>query len=121
MNKETKALGKIATATFGIGGYQDAMFGLHLTFKVGSNNGWVCYTKSFWDYNLIECSPNAVWSEKERDNFNVELNRYISRILNEAKVNSVDKLVNIPVEITFDGDGLLGSSIKDWRVLTEVL
>jgi hypothetical protein len=42
--------------------------------------------------------------------------RFVSKLLKEAKVNSVDKLKGIPVEVTFDGNIL-----KDWRILTEVL
>jgi hypothetical protein len=42
--------------------------------------------------------------------------RYLSKLLNEAKVSSVDKLKGIPVEVTFDGNML-----KEWRILTEVL
>jgi hypothetical protein len=36
--------------------------------------------------------------------------------LNDAKVNSVDRLKGVPVEATFDGNLL-----KEWRILTEVL
>jgi len=34
----------------------------------------------------------------------------------DAKVNSIDKLKGIPVEVTFE-DNML----KEWRILTEVL
>jgi hypothetical protein len=42
--------------------------------------------------------------------------RYLSKLLKDSNVNSVDKLKGVPVEVTFDGNML-----KDWRILTEVL
>jgi hypothetical protein len=42
--------------------------------------------------------------------------RYVSTLLKEAKVNSVDMLKGKPVEVTFDGN-----TLKSWRILTEVL
>jgi len=42
--------------------------------------------------------------------------RFVSKLLKEAKVDNVDKLKGIPVEVTFDG-----MMLKEWRVLTEVL
>jgi hypothetical protein len=42
--------------------------------------------------------------------------RYISSLLKDAKVDSVDKLKGKPVEVTLDGNQL-----KSWRILTEVL
>jgi hypothetical protein len=42
--------------------------------------------------------------------------RYVSKLLKEAKVDSVEKLKGKPIEATFDGNML-----KEWRILTEVL
>ena len=42
--------------------------------------------------------------------------RYLSKLLNDAKVDSVDKLKGIPVEVTLEDN-----TLKEWRVLTEVL
>jgi hypothetical protein len=42
--------------------------------------------------------------------------RYVSKLLKEAKVDSVDKLKGKPVEVTFEGN-----TLKSWRILTEVL
>jgi hypothetical protein len=41
----------------------------------------------------------------------------LSKLLKEAKVDSVGKLKDIPVEVTF----FEGNILKEWRVLTEVL
>jgi hypothetical protein len=42
--------------------------------------------------------------------------RYVSKLLKESKVDSVEKLKGKPVEVTFEGNML-----KEWRILTEVL
>ena len=115
---ETKELGKIESVKFGIGGYQDATLGLHLTF---SGKGWVVGTdKSVWSPSHIKTpSQFAKWTEADREKSFVEIMRFVDKILADAKVNTVDKLKGIPVECTFDGG--LGSRLIDWRILTEVL
>ncbi len=112
--RTSKELGKIDSVSFGIGGYQDAMIGLHIGF---SGPGWGCGTsKSAWSPVGIPCSPGAKWTEVDRDKQLVEIMRFVDKLLANAKVKSVDKLKGIPVEVTFE-DGQL----TDWRILTEVL
>jgi hypothetical protein len=109
-----KKLGKIQNVKFGIGGSQDAMIGLHVTL---GNNGWdVGDSRSAWDAEIIKWSENCKWTEDDRDKKYAELLRYLSKLLKDAKVDSIDKLKGIPVEVTFDGVRL-----KEWRVLTEIL
>lgn len=110
---ETK-LGKIENVKFGIGGYQDAMIGLHVTL---SNNSWgVGDSNSAWDAESVKWTENCKWTEDDRNKQYSDILRFVSKLLKEAKVDSVDKLKGIPVEVTFDGNKLIG-----WRVLTEVL
>lgn len=109
-----KKLGKITKVYFGIGGYNDAMIGLHLTF--GAQSWGVGTSISFWDPEIIKRSDHAQWTEEERSKSHDELVRKISKYLKEAKVDSVDKLLGKPVEIEFEGN-----CFKDWRILTEVL
>ena len=40
----------------------------------------------------------------------------ISKLLTEAKVNSIDQLKGKPVEVEFEGN-----TLKGWRILKEVL
>lgn len=109
-----KKLGKIENVKFGIGGYQDAMIGLHVTL---GNNGWgVGSSRSAWDAETIKWSEHCKWTEADRDKQYAELLRYVSKLLKDAKVDSVDKLKGIPVEATFDGN-----TLKEWRILTDVL
>jgi hypothetical protein len=65
---------------------------------------------------MIKRSENTKWTEEDRTKSIDESIRFISKLLKEAKVDSVDKLKNIPVEVTFEG-----MMLKEWRILTEVL
>jgi hypothetical protein len=110
-----KKLGKITNVRFGDGGYDDAMFGLSLTFEmkddIGTSGvgtfvgGWRTYPKVGARYSEEE------W-QKSHQNTMLEL----IRIMTEAKVRDVHDLKGIPVEVTIEGNAL-----KDWRILTEVL
>lgn len=109
-----KKLGKIESVHFGLGGYQGAMLGLHITL---GTDGWgVGASKAYWDAEQIKRSEHAKWTEQDRDESYAEIMRYVSKLLKEAKVDSVDKLKGIPVEVTFEGN-----TLKEWRILTEVL
>jgi hypothetical protein len=109
-----KKLGKIESVSFGLGGYQGAMLGLHVTLSAGS---WgVGDSKANWDAEQIKWSEHTKWSEEDRDGWYAEIMRYVSKLLKEAKVDSVDRLKGKPVEVTLDGNML-----KSWRILTEVL
>lgn len=109
-----KKLGKIEDVRFGLGGYQGAMLGLHVTLGDGS---WgVGDSRANWDVEQIKWTKNTQWTEEDRDSWYAEIMRYVSTLLMEAKVDSVDKLKGKPVEVTFDGNQL-----KSWRILTEVL
>jgi len=109
-----KKLGKIQSVEFGIGGYQDAMIGIHVTL---GGDGWgVGHSTSEWDANIIDCTEHSKWTEADRSRKYDEIIRYISGLLKQAKVGSVDKLKGIPIECTFDGNLL-----KGWKILEEVL
>ena len=117
---QCKKIGKIQHVSYGFGGYQGAMFGI--SFTLGSDKeGWgVGDFWGFWGSN-IECSENAKWTEEERIKFHGENALRISKLMIEAKVEDVKDLKDIPVEVTFDDPGYLGSKLKEWRILTEVL
>ena len=109
-----KKLGKIESVKFGLGGYQGVMFGLSVTL---SGQAWgVGDFKGTWDCENIKVTEHTKWTEADRTKNHDELIRFVSKLLKEAKVDSVDKLKGTPVECTFDGNIL-----KEWRVLTEVI
>jgi hypothetical protein len=109
-----KRLGKIESVRFGIGGYNNAMIGLHLTL---AGTAWgVNDSRSTWDAETIKWSDYCKWTEADRDKQYAELLRYVSKLLKDAKVDSVDELKGKPVEVTLDGNKLC-----EWRILTEVL
>lgn len=107
-------LGKIERISFGHGGYQESMLGLSVTL---SGEGWgVDDFRGNWDAELVKHSKHTRWTEEDRSRGYAETMRFLSKLLKDAKVDSVDKLKGKPVEVTFDG-GLL----QEWRILTEVL
>jgi hypothetical protein len=109
-----KKLGKIQSVRFGHGGYQDVCIGI--TVSLGDGSWGVSDFKGAWDPELVTTSEYTKWTEKDRTKSIDESIRFVSKLLKEAKVDSVDKLKNIPVEVIFDGNLL-----KEWRILTEVL
>jgi len=113
-----KELGKISKVTFGKGGYQECQFGLFIHFEF---KGSGCFTsvESGWDAESIKHSDNCKWSEQDRANGHDELCRKVSKILKDAKVDSVHELEGKPIEAQFDEVGF--GTLKDWRILTEVL
>ena len=111
---ERKELGKITKVSFGHGGYQGAMLGIHFTLESGARG--VCDTKSTWDSELIECSERCQWTEEDRTENYAEIMRYVSKLLKDAKVSDISDLQGIPVEITTEAN-----TLKRWRILTEVI
>lgn len=107
-----KRLGKIENVKFGMGGYQDAMIGLSLTFSM-QGSGVNTFISGGW---TMERPEQARWTEQDREKQQATLVQKITSFLNEAKVDDVYKLKNIPVEVTLEGNVL-----KDWRILKEVL
>lgn len=111
---ERKALGKIKTVTFGHGGYQGCCIGIN--FELGGEHWGVGAGMTAWDANLIKHTEHCKWTEADRNQEYVDIMRYVSDLLRDAKVSDIAKLQGIPIEATFDGNML-----KGWRVLKEVL
>lgn len=109
-----KKLGKIQSVKFGIGGYQDCMLGIH--FVLGDGSWGIRDSRGDWDAERIKHTEYTQWTEEDRNKKYSDIMRYVSKLLKDAKVDSIDKLKDIPVEVTFNGNIL-----KEWRVLTEVL
>lgn len=108
-----KRIGKIKSVRFGFGGYQDAMFGA--SFDLGS-------TKDCWGVGDFKGAwardpdKHCKWTKADRDKVFAETCLFLRDIMQDAGVDSVDKLKGVPVEVEFDG-----KTLKSWRVLKEVI
>ena len=106
-----KVLGKIDSAEYGTYPDRPFLMGLQLVFTFqgcGIGDG-AKYT--------INMSKECKWdSKEEREQTITHYVDNLYELLNEAKVNYVSQLKNIPVEITIENN-----TFKDFRILTEVL
>jgi hypothetical protein len=107
---ERKELGCIRNATFGYGGYQDAMFGFGVTLA-GEAWGVSDFTGS-WPKRPARASYTA----EEHQASLLEGVTRLHETLRAAKRQHVAELVGTPIEATFEG-----GTLKSWRVLTEVI
>lgn len=107
-------LGKITDVKFGIGGYQDAMFGIH--FALGSDGWGIGDTWSTWAPGMVDPTEHAKWTENDRREHMADICTRISKLLQSAKKTNVSQLVGVPIEIVLNGN-----SLESWRILTEVL
>lgn len=108
---ERENLGKISHISFGMGGYQDAQLGITFTLE---GKGWgVC---DFWGYWASDPSPSAKWTKKDQIEQHGRTVERIGKLLTEVKVKDINKLIGKPIVATVDG-----STLKEWRILTEVL
>lgn len=108
---EHKEIGKISAVKYGMGGHDDAQFGLSLTFSgkawgVGTFDGW-------WSFPPRD---RAEWTEADRAAAYAKTAQLVLDTITQAKVQDVADLAGIPVEVTFEGNKL-----KSWRILEEVL
>ncbi len=108
---ERTQLGRIQSARFGFGGYQEAMLGFSVTL---GGEGWG--VGDFVGGWAIERSDHAKWTEADRQAAISKAAWRLKEVLEQAKKQHVAELVGTPVEVTLDGNLL-----KSWRVLTEVL
>lgn len=108
-----KVLGKIDSLRVGMGGYQDAMFGVTIGLSM---KGTGCSDfKGAWSQS-VEASSNTKWTEVDRSQQFDTVMRWLDEQCRLAKVEDVMKLVGKPVEVTLDG-----LRLQSWRLLTEVL
>lgn len=106
-----KVLGKITSAYYGLGGYQDVQLGLSVSLE-GEGGG----TSDFSGFWADKPGKHAKWTVEDQIKYHGEVALMIVELLHQAKVDRVEKLVGKPVEITWDNHML-----KSWRILTEVL
>lgn len=104
-------LGKITHASFGFGGYQDAMLGLSISL---GGKAWGCSDfKGAWG---IDRSEHAKWSEEDRLRDLGKACMFLKGLLASAHKQCVSDLVGLPIEATFNG-----TKLESWRLLDEVM
>jgi hypothetical protein len=106
-----KELGKIQRFDFGIGGYDDAMFGLSITL-VGKGWGVQDFDGTWSRYPDTNCK----WNAQDQIEKWGSMCRRVADLMKQANVKTCSEMVGIPVEVTFSDDRL-----SSWRILEEVL
>lgn len=108
--KEVK-LAKIESAKFGYFQDREFLFGLILGF---SGQGWSVGCGGRY---TISMSKDCKWkSQEERKEWMEKTMQFTYDIIQQAGVDSVEKLKGIPVEVTLENN-----AFKSFRILTEVL
>lgn len=106
-----KELGKIQRFDIGIGGYDDAMFGMSVTL---GGNGWGVHDfDGTWAHKP---DHNHQWTLDDQSRSWSDMCRRVIDLMKKAKVKTSAEMVGIPVEVTFEGNKL-----SSWRILDEVL
>ena len=106
-----KELGKIQRFEIGIGGYDDAMFGLSVTL---GGKGWgVGDFDGTW---TMEPGENHKWNKQDQHKCWADMCQRVLKLMQQAKAKTTNDMVGVPVEVTFDGNKL-----DSWRILEEVL
>ncbi len=106
-----KILGKITSAEYGMVSDYPFLFGLQLYFSLGDGTSIGCGSR--YTVNIGEACK---WTTEERQYGITKSVDELHKILKDAKVNYVSKLVGKPVEVEIEKN-----CFKDFRILTEVL
>ena len=106
-----KELGKITRFEIGIGGYDDAMFGLSITFSFQGSG-----VQDFIGTWAHKPDEHHRWTLEDQSKCWADMCREIIETLRKAKVKTISEMIGIPVEVTFDNNRL-----SSWRILEEVL
>lgn len=95
----TKKLGHIKAVKFGLCGYQDAMLGFSFDLggKIWSTTHTIplCWSKDAGQARTTDVTLSGI--------------AIIAKLMQKAKVTDINKLVGIPVEVSFESD--LGPNI----------
>lgn len=106
-----KCLGKIVSAHFGFDADYIYEFGLYLTFSL---NDGASQVSAMITTNI---NPGCKYDTPNgRAEAVLKMNEEVYAFLKAAKVRNVDDLIGKPIEVTMEN-----RSLKDFRILTEVL
>ena len=110
---EEKRLGKISEAKFGTCIDRPFLMGLQLEFKMEHSG---CGDGGRYLSNIQKIGEFTKFTKQEQLENYFDNGLKIKKVLKDAKVNTVDELINKPVEVIIE-DGWF----KDFRILTEVI
>jgi hypothetical protein len=117
-------LGKITSANFGYGGYQDAQ--IVFRFELGGK-GWGC-TQTFecgWGHmseEEVNKDKHIKWTHEDRIKNIGEKAWQVFNIIKAAKVNTLKELEGKPIRAFFEEQcPRLAGRIHHFEILTEVL
>lgn len=106
-----KEFGKIKRFDVGLGGYDDAMFGMSVTL---GGVGW-----SVHDFDgtwTREPDSHCKWTQEDQTEHWGKVCRRVADLMAKAKAKTCEEMIGTPVEVTFNGNAL-----HSWRILEEVL
>jgi len=106
-----KELGKITRFDIGMGGYDDAMFGLSITFSFQGSG-----VQDFIGTWAHKPDEHHKWTLEEQTRIWGDMCRKVIEFMKQAKVNTTSDMVGIPVEVTISNN-----TLSSWRILEEVL
>jgi len=106
-------IGKIEKIRIGMGGYQDACFGVNFTFGSKKNSWGVQTFIGAWADPPTE---GAKWTVEQQKNTFAETFIKLKEVMKKANVEDANGLVGKPVEVSFNGNLL-----HSWRILEEVI
>jgi hypothetical protein len=107
-----KILGKIENVKFGIIDDYPFLMGVIFSFNLTGGTGVGCGGKY-----TVNTGINCKWAYPEERNEAIARRwDFIYNLLKDAKVDSVERLKGMPVEVSIDGN-----CFQDFRILTEVL
>jgi len=108
---EKKVLGKIEQVEFGCVHDREYLFGLILCLKTSDSSGVV----DMHVVNMSKSMTSVEWNTKQNEEI-VKMVKFVNKLLKDAKIKTIDQLVNVPIEMIFSNNLL-----KSFRILTEVL
>ena len=108
-----KRIGKIQYIAFGFGGYQEAQIGISVTLGSDKESWGVGDFRGPW---ASDPDRYCKWTKEEQIQQSGETVMWLRDLLRDAKVNNINELKGIPVEVEFER-----MTLKSWRILTEVI
>lgn len=111
---ETK-IGKIHSIKIGFADYKDCQLGISVIIFGGGKDLFALFDfKGFWS-GLPD--SNAQWTIQDQRNALGDALLWLGEILKLTGKKTVEELVGVPVEVTFEDNMVM----KSWRVLEEVI